>query len=139
MLKYNFNEVINFILLLGLGAFTFARGFFFTKEQEKVLGDSDFYVALHHIMPIWVWGIIIMIASLILMIGAFFLPRQSTSSICNYLLVIGGFSCSILYFLMTSASIYHAINWLSTTQFSILSAACFVVGFIGGADIYDRK
>lgn len=137
-MRYNFNEVINFILLLGLGAFTFVRGFFFTKEQEKVLGDSDFYIALHHIMPIWVWGIIIMAFSLLLMIATFFLPRQKTSNVCNYLLVIGGFGCAILYFLMTSASIYNAINWLSTIQFSILSAVCFVVGFIGGADIYDR-
>lgn len=138
-MRYNFNEVINFILLLGLGAFTFVRGFFFTKEQEKVLGDSDFYIALHHIMPIWVWGIIIMAFSLLLVIAAFFLPRQNTSNVCNYLLVIGGFGCAILYFLMTSASIYNAINWLSTIQFSTLSAMCFVVGFIGGADIYDRR
>lgn len=138
-MKYNFNEVINFILLLGLGAFTFARGFFFTKEQGTVLGDSEFYIALHHIMPIWIWGLIIMGASLVLMIATFFLPRQSTNNICNYLLVVGGFSCSILYFLMTSASIYNAINWLSTIQFSILSAICFVIGFIGGADIYDRR
>lgn len=138
-MKYNFNEVINFILLLGLSAFTFVRGFFFTKEQEEVLGDSGFYVALHHIMPIWVWGIIIMIASIILGVSSFFLPRQKTNNTCNWLLLIGGTSCSVLYFFMTSASIYNAINWLSTIQFSILSAVCFAVGFIGGADIYDRK
>ena len=135
-MKYNFNEVINFILLLGLGAFTFSSGFFFLKEQETVLGDSDFYIALHHIMPIWVWGLIIMGASLLLMVAAFFLPRQNTNNVCNFLIVIGGFSCAILYFLMTSASIYNSINWLSTVQFSILSAVCFAVGFIGGTDIH---
>lgn len=135
-MKYNFNEVINFIHLLGLGAFTFSRGFFFLKEQETVLGDSDFYIALHHIMPIWVWGLIIMGASLLLMVAAFFLPRQNTNNVCNFLIVIGGFICAILYFLMTSASIYNSINWLSTVQFSILSAVCFAVGFIGGTDIH---
>lgn len=138
-MKYNFNEVLNFILLSGLGAFTFARGFFFTQRQEDVLSDSDFYVALHQIMPIWVWGVIIMVVSSLLIIAAFFLPRQSTSIVCNYLLLIGGFGCSILYFLMTSASIYNAINWLSTIQFSILSAVSLVIGFIGGADIYERR
>ncbi|MEJ7420383.1 hypothetical protein [Staphylococcus haemolyticus] len=138
-MKYNFNEVLNFILLLGLGVFTFARGFFFTQKQDDVLSDSDFYIALHHIMPIWVWGIIIMVASSLLIITAFFLPRQSTSIVCNYLLLIGGIGCSVLYFLMTSASIYNAINWLSTIQFSILSAVCLVIGFIGGADIYERR
>ncbi|PTK42141.1 hypothetical protein BUZ22_03175 [Staphylococcus haemolyticus] len=138
-MKYNFNEVINFILLLGLSAFTFSRGFFFTKEQDAVLSDSDFYVALHHIMPIWAWGIIIMIASIILGVSSFFLPRQKTNNTCNWLLLIGGTICSVLYFFMTSASIYNAINWLSTIQFSILSAVCFAVGFIGGADIYDRR
>lgn len=138
-MKYNFNEVINFIMLLGLSAFTFSRGFFFTKEQTSVLNDSDFYIALHHIMPIWMWGIIIMIASLVLGSSSYFLPKHKTNNYCNWLLVAGGFSCALLYFLMTSASIYNAINWLSTVQFSILSAICFVIGFIGGADIYDRK
>jgi hypothetical protein len=34
----------------------FERGFFWTKEQGAVLGDSQFYIALHNIMPIWIWA-----------------------------------------------------------------------------------
>ncbi|ARJ30117.1 uncharacterized membrane protein YciS (DUF1049 family) [Staphylococcus epidermidis] len=138
-MKYNINETLNFLLILGLAFYTFIRGFFFFKEQESVLSDSDFYLALHQIMPIWCWGIIIMVFSIILAISVYFLPKQKTSNKYSWFLFVGGFGCAFLYFLMTSASIYNAINWLSTIQFSILSALCFSIGFVGGADIYDRR
>ena len=32
---------------------------------------------------------------------------------------------------MTSASIYHAINWLSTLQFTIFTIVCGIIGFLG--------
>lgn len=41
------------IFMLGVGLMMFERGFFWTKEQNDVLDDSDFYMALHQIMPIW--------------------------------------------------------------------------------------
>lgn len=139
MKKSSFSELIAFVSLLGLGLFTMARGAFWVKEQESVLNDSEFYTALHEIMPIWMWGISAIIVSLFMMVGAFFIPKQKLNNICNYLLLIGGIGTSILYFLMTSASIYNALNWLSIVQFPILSVVCAVIGFIGGADIYDRR
>ena len=46
--------------------------------------------------------------------------KHHINNTCNWLLFIGGFGSAFVYFLMTSASIYHAINWLSTLQFTIL-------------------
>lgn len=139
MKKSSFYELLLFILVFGLGVFLFPRGLFFAKEQEAVLNDSDFYVALHHIMPIWIWGIIAILLSLILIISSWFIPRQHLNNTCNWLLLIGGVGNAILYFLMTSASIYHAINWLSTVQFAVLTVVCGAIAFVGGADIYDRR
>ncbi|MGW7903294.1 hypothetical protein [Staphylococcus xylosus] len=139
MRKSTFIEIIAFVLIFGLGVHMFERGFFWSKEQESVLGDSPFYVALHSIMPIWVWGIVAMIFSLIFLSSAFFIPKQPINNICNWLLVIGGLGSAILYFFMTSASIYHAINWLSTAQFAVITVVCGVLAFVGGADIYDRR
>lgn len=139
MKKSSFSELIAFALLFGLGLFTMARGVFWVKEQESVLNDSEFYTALHEIMPIWMWGIFAIIVSLFMVIGAFFIPKQKMNNLCDYFLFIGGFGMFILYFLMTSASIYNALNWLSIVQFPILAVVCAVVGFIGGADIYDRR
>ena len=53
------------VLLSGIGLLEFERGFFWTKEQNDILDDSDFYLALHHIMPIWVWGVLGMICSIL--------------------------------------------------------------------------
>ena len=56
---------------MGIGILMFERGFFWAKEQEDILDDSQFYVALHNIMPIWVWGILGMVFSLMLIIAPF--------------------------------------------------------------------
>lgn len=137
--KKDTKGILLFVAILGLAGLGFSRGFFFSTEQENVLSDSDFYLALHHIFPIWVWGILIMIVSFILGLSAYFIPKHSINNTCNWLLCIGGFGSSFVYFLMTSASIYHAINWLTTLQFTILTIVCGTIGFIGGADNYDRK
>lgn len=139
MKKSLFSEMLLVALLFGLGVFLIPRGIFFTKEQETVLNDSDFYVALHHIMPIWIWGIIAVFFSSVIIVSSWFIPKQQINNLCNWLLVVGGVGNAILYFLMTSASIYHAINWLSTVQFSVITVVCGVVAFLGGADIYDRR
>lgn len=137
--KSSFNELLLFVLVFGLGIYTFPRGAFFTLEQEAVLNDSEFYVALHHIMPIWVWGVFAVVCSIFIMISAWFIPKQKINNTCNWLLLIGGVGNAILHFLMTSASIFHAINWLSTVQFAVLTVVFGVIAFIGGADIYDRR
>ncbi|HEC2186828.1 TPA: hypothetical protein R1942_000333 [Staphylococcus delphini] len=139
MKKQSFSETIAFISIFGLGAFTFVRALFWSYEQDEVVNNSEFYLKLHEVMPIWLWGVLLMIASVALMLSAFFLPRQPYSDVCNYMLVFGGFSTAIMYFLMTSASIFNAINWLTWAQFAVLTVVCGAIGFLGGAAIYERR
>ncbi|EIS6535454.1 hypothetical protein LN325_002234 [Staphylococcus pseudintermedius] len=139
MKKQSFSETIAFISIFGLGAFTFVRALFWSYEQDEVINDSEFYTKLNEVMPIWLWGVLLMIASLILMLSVFFLPKQPYNNICNYLLLFGGFSTAIMYFLMTSASIFNAINWLTWAQFAVLTVVCGAIGFLGGATIYERR
>ncbi|MEM5614015.1 hypothetical protein AAHB43_15145 [Staphylococcus pseudintermedius] len=72
MKKQTFSETIAFVLIFGLSAFTFVRALFWSYEQNKVIKDSEFYLRLHEFMPIWAWGYLLMIASIILMSSAFF-------------------------------------------------------------------
>ncbi|MEJ7541048.1 hypothetical protein [Staphylococcus intermedius] len=139
MKKQTFSETIAFVLIFGLGAFTFVRALFWSYEQNEVINDSEFYTKLNEVMPIWLWGVLLMIASLILMLSVFFLPKQPYNNVCNYLLLFGGFSTAIMYFLMTSASIFNAINWLTWAQFAVLTVVCGAIGFLGGAAIYERR
>src|SRR5699024_6078737 len=107
MNKLTLSEIISSTLLLGLGIFSLWRGAFWAIEQNSVLDDSEFYQALHHVMTIWAWGLLMI--------------------------------TSCMYLIMTSASLFNAINWLSPMQFATLSAVCAVIAFFGGAEIYGRR
>ena len=139
MKENTFNYKVLAIFIFGFGLLTFERGFFWTKEQNTVLSDSEFYLALHHIMPIWIWGILGMIFSLFIIIAPLFLPKQHVNNKFNYLLIIGGSGNTIFYFLMTSASIFNAINWLSPIQFATITMINALIAFCGGTDIGRKK
>lgn len=132
-------ETIAAIMVFSYGFREFLRGFFWFKEQDDVLDDSSFYLALHHIMPIWGWGIVVMFAGLIVMISSIFLASSDQNTKFSKLITLGGFLSAILYFLMTSASIYHSINWLTTVHMGLMSATGFVASFVGGGDLYARR
>lgn len=117
----------------------FERGFFWAKEQEDILDDSKFYVALHNIMPIWIWGILGMVFSLMLIIAPFFLPKREMNNTFNYLIMLGGAGNGLFYFLMTSASIFHAINWLTPLQFSTLAVLNFIICVLGVIGIVRKR
>ncbi|MGD3158273.1 hypothetical protein [Staphylococcus cohnii] len=139
MKKNYFDYIHKVILYMGIGLLMFERGFFWVKEQEDVLDDSQFYMALHNIMPIWVWGILGMVFSLMLIIAPFFLPKQRLNNTFNYLIMIGGAGNGLFYFLMTSASIFHAINWLTPLQFATLAALNFIIFVFGVVDIVRKR
>ena len=127
------------ILMLGVGLLMFERGFFWIKEQNDVLNDSEFYLALHHIMPIWMWGILGMIFSILIIIAPFFLPKQHLNNKFNYLALIGGAGNGIFYFLMTSASIFNAINWLTPLQFATFTTINILISFHGGVAVARKR
>lgn len=132
-------EIVASVMTFSYGFREFLRGFFWVKEQDDVLDDSSFYLALHHIMPIWIWGIVVMLAGVIVMVAAIFVSYSDQNDKFSKTILVGGFMSAILYFLMTSASIYHSINWLTIVHMGLMSATGFVVSYIGGADLYARR
>ncbi|WP_239700293.1 hypothetical protein [Mammaliicoccus sp. D-M17] len=137
MNKLSLPEIISSTLLFGLGVFSLWRGLFFAVEQEAVLNDSEFYKALHQVMPIWIWGILMIISSLFLIGASWSMPRRNI--LFHWSLFLGGMTCSFMYLMMTSAGLFNSINWLTPMQFATLSAICGVVAFFGGAEIYARR
>lgn len=137
MNKLSLPEIISSTLLFGLGVFSLWRGLFFAVEQEAVLKDSEFYKALHQVMPIWIWGVLMIISSLFLIGASWLMPRRNI--LFHWALFLGGMTCSFMYLMMTSAGLFNAINWLTPMQFATLSAICGVVAFFGGAEIYGRR
>ena len=45
----------------------------------------------------------------------------------------------LVLLLMTSASMFHAINWLSPLQFSTFTMICGIMGFYGGVEIVGKR
>ena len=45
----------------------------------------------------------------------------------------------LVLLLMTSASMFHAINWLSPLQFSTFTMICGIMGFYGGVEIVGKE
>ena len=139
MKENSFNYKALAIFIFGFGLLMFERGFFWTKEQNTVLNDSEFYLALHQVMPIWLWGVLGMLFSLFIILAPVFLPKQQVSNKFNFLLILGGSGNVIYYFLLTSASIFNAINWLSPVQFATLAIINALIAFNGGADVARKR
>lgn len=139
MKENSFNYKVLAIFIFGFGLLMFERGFFWTKEQNTVLNDSEFYLALHQVMPIWLWGVLGMLFSLFIIIAPVFLPKQQVSNKFNFLLILGGSGNAIYYFLLTSASIFNAINWLTPVQFATLAMINALIAFNGGADVARKR
>ncbi|ASN70448.1 hypothetical protein 7F7_8 [uncultured Caudovirales phage] len=139
MKENSFNYKVLAIFIFGFGLLMFERGFFWAKEQSTVLSDSDFYIALHQVMPIWLWGVLGMIFSLFIILAPALLPKQQVSNKFNFLLILGGSGNAIYYFLLTSASIFNAINWLTPVQFATLAMINALIAFNGGADVARKR
>ncbi|UXV43461.1 hypothetical protein [Staphylococcus simulans] len=138
-MQKDLGESLAFVMIAGFAIFTFMRGLFWFVESEKVISDSEFYSALDDLMSIWIWGLLLMIVAIILFAAAWLIPRYRLTNTCQFLLIVGGVGASIIYFLMASASIYNAINWLTWAQFSVLTAESGGMAFIGGMMINDRR
>lgn len=125
--------------LFGLGVFVDIRGIYWFVNQESVLNESEFYKALHEVMPIWLWGLLLLIFGTCLILASLFFGKRSINNVSNYFMLIGGTGSAIIHFLMASAGIYNAINWLTPAQFVVMTAWLGFVGFMGGVDIYGRR
>lgn len=137
--KFELPQKLATLSLFGLGVFVDIRGVYWFVNQEFVLNESEFYEALHEVMPIWLWGFLLLIFGTCLILASLFFGKRSINNISNYFMLIGGTGSAIIHFLMASAGIYNAINWLTPAQFVVMTAWLGFVGFMGGVDIYGRR
>lgn len=141
MKETTFDARVAIICLLSIGVRILARGIFWFKEQEDIIDDSNFYYALHEVLPIWFWGLLLSIGGMMFIFAAVLLGLKSKEIQCSILLLIGGFINFVLYFIMSSASMYNAINWLTPVHMVIMTTTSFVIAVTGGVRLvkYKRK
>lgn len=132
-------EILLIIHQLFLGFSFSGRGVFWLINQSKVLDDSTFYLALHKVMPIWIWGLIILITGLFIIISAFYVPFINQNNKFYKFSFIGTTSSTIFYFIMLTASIDNNLNWLTPYNFAIQTVWPFLIAVVSGWKLYERR
>ena len=125
--------------LFGLGVFVDVRGLYWFVSPENVTKESAFYQALNDVMPIWIWGLLLLAFGTCLILSSLFFGKRSVNNISDHFMLIGGLGSAIIHFLMSSAAVYNALNWLTPAQMLIMTAWLAFVGFLGGLGIYERR
>lgn len=137
--SFRFTDRVTTVTLLALGLFISVRGLYWTIQQENVLSESDFYSALHTVMPIWFWGILLLFFGVALVLSSTFYGQNSENNISLKLLLFGGAGGAITHFVMSSAALFNAINWLTPVQFLIVAGLLGFLSFVAGVELYDRR
>ena len=137
--SFGFEDRIATVSLLSLGSFVSVRGLFWVVKQDNILVQSNFYEALHDVMPIWSWGIILIVFGLCIVLSSATYGHKKQNDYYLIFLLVGGTGSAIIHFLMASASLYNATNWLTTVQFIILTGWLGFIGFLAGVQIYARR
>ena len=125
--------------LFGLGVFVDVRGLYWFVSPERVIKESTFYQALNDVMPIWIWGLLLLAFGTCLILSSLFFGKRSVNNTSDHFMLIGGLGSAIIHFLMSSAAVYNALNWLTPAQMLIMTAWLGFVGFLGGLGIYERR
>ena len=125
--------------LFGLGVFVDVRGLYWVISPEIVIKESTFYQALNGVMSIWIWGLLLLIFGTCLILSSLFFGKRSVNNTSDYFMLIGGLGSAIIHFLMSSAAVYNALNWLTPAQMLTMTAWLGFVGFLGGLGIYGRR
>ena len=137
--NFTIRDKLATLSLFGLGVFVDVRGLYWFTSPESVIKESAFYEALNNVMSIWIWGLLLLIFGTCLILSSLFFGKRSVKKTSDYFMLIGGLGSAIIHFLMSSAAVYNAINWLTPAQMLIMTAWLGFVGFLGGLGIYGRR
>lgn len=137
--SFRFTDRVTTVTLLALGIFISVRGLYWTIQQENVLSESDFYSALDTVMPILFWGVLLLFFGVALVLSSTFYGQNSENNISLKLLLFGGAGGAITHFIMSSAALFNAINWLTPVQFLVVAGLLGFLSFVAGVELYDRR
>lgn len=137
--NFTIRDKLATLSLFGLGVFVDIRGLSWFTSSESVVKENAFYQALNNVMSIWIWGLLLLIFGTCLILSSLFFGKRSVKKASDYFMLIGGLGSAIIHFLMSSAAVYNALNWLTPAQMLIITAWLGFIGFLGGLGIYGRR
>lgn len=136
---FSFTDRVTTVTLFSIGLFVSIRGIYWIIKRENALVESDFYNALHSVMPLHIWGILVLASGVTLMLSSMFYGQRQENNISLRLIVLGGAGGALVNFLMSSAALFNAINWLTPVQFLIMAGLLGFISFVAGVELYARR
>lgn len=127
------------LVIYYLAASNGGRGWYWFKEQDKVINESEFYKALHELFPIWLWGFMLLIVAVLYVLGGATFYRIDVSNAPLYLILTAGVIGGTFHFLLVSASVLNAINYVTPWNLAWLTILMYSLSILAGYKIYDRK
>ena len=131
-------ESIASATLFTFGIFSAMRGLNWVVFSETSR-DYKVYSTIVEVAPLYVWGALLLIGSLMLMIASWLLPRWRTKRGFSIILLIGGLVTSITYFIIAIATFHQHGTWLVPSQMVVLSTLGGILAFFGGAYLWNTK
>ena len=120
------------------GIFSAMRGLNWIVFSETSR-DYTVYSVIVEVAPLYIWGALLLVGSLMLMIASWLLPRWKIKRGFSIILLIGGFVTSITYFIIAIATFHQHGTWLVPSQMVVLSALGGILAFFGGAHLWNTK
>lgn len=136
---YRKGDKISVVALISLGLIAIDRGFYWFILFASVVDESPLYVALHKLLPIWCWGLMLILFGTCLILAAVFYPKNLINNKSSNMMVIGGVGTGIIHFLMMSATISNSSGWFFPIQYCILATLFFYIAFIGGSERVRKR
>lgn len=130
-----FKQLRPYILCIGL--IITERGIYWTSQADKAAKDSPLYQNMHEVMNLFFWGIPFTIGGLCIILSLFAYNYRKVNNWYSILTIVGGFTSSIFFGIITFASMYDALNWLSPLTFLTI-AVCTGSAALTGVFYYRR-
>ncbi|MFS4466036.1 hypothetical protein ACMFKE_11640 [Staphylococcus haemolyticus] len=129
--QQNEMEYINVVSLMTMGILAIVRGLFWILSSEKASHDSPLYESMHELINLSFWGVPFFIGGVLLVIAGISLPYRKVNKVYSLSLILGGFICSMFFFIISLAGMGQSLNWLTPATFVVMSMGSGGYAYVG--------
>lgn len=124
-------EYINVVSLMTMGILAIVRGLFWILSSEKASHDSPLYESMHELINLTFWGVPFFIGGVLLVIAGISLPYRRVTKLYSLSLILGGFICSVFFFIISLAGMNQSLNWLTPATFIVMAMGSGGYAYVG--------
>lgn len=133
--NYNEDDLLSKVLLL---YFAFQHGsigiFLVLESVDELTARSSTLQAMSKILPMDIWGIILLVASVSFVVSVLQVGRSEYSS-----MVLAGATGGITFAFLSMASMELSVNQTNTVNYMIIASIDIIVAIVGGVALWRRK